>query len=125
VSDDRDEPLEGDIGPASVASSEDAASLKHAASPEETEGERESPDEELRRYELEREERRRRNNALAGRIAVLLTALLLAFLAYDGITNAVKAHDKGDSWIYPPGTVALACLLGLAGLGLWALRRRR
>jgi len=119
VTDDRDEPLEGDIGPASVASSKD-----------ETEGvpsedERESPAEELQRYEQEREERRRRNNALAGRVALILIALLLAFLAYDGVNNAVKAHDKGDSWLYPPGTVALVCLLGLAGLGIWALRRRR
>ncbi|MBO2447380.1 hypothetical protein J4573_09810 [Actinomadura barringtoniae] len=112
MTDDGDEPLEGDIGPASVA----------GGTPE---GERESRAEELERYEREREERRRRNNAVAGRVSVILIALLLAFLAYDGISNAVKAHDRGDAWLYPPGTVALVCLLGLAGLGAWALRRRR
>jgi hypothetical protein len=113
VTDDRDEPLEGDIGPASVAPSKDDV------------GERASAAEELRRYEMEREERRHRTNAVAGRVSLILIGLLLAFLAYDGITNAVKAHDRGESWIYPQGTVAAVCLVALAGLLLWAVRRRR
>lgn len=125
MTDDSDEPLEGDIGPASVASSKDERASTPSDDGKAEKVEREGQAEELQRYEQEREERRHRNNALAGRVALILIALLLAFLAYDGINNAVKAHDKGDSWLYPPGTVAMVCLLGLAGLGIWALRRRR
>jgi len=113
VTDDDADPLEGalegDIGPA----------------PGVGEGRRADQAEELRRYEAEREERRRRTNAVAGRLTLVLMAALLGFLAYDSITTAVKAHGRDDPWLYPPATIAALCLTGLAALGGWALRHRR
>ncbi|NVI89560.1 hypothetical protein [Actinomadura sp. BRA 177] len=102
------EPLDGDVGPASVAG---AAKVDAA--------------EELRRYEVEREARRRRTNAVSGRIAVAAAVLFLAFLIYDSVNTAVEAHSKGDDWIYPPAVVAAVCAAALAALLTWAWRRRR
>jgi protein-S-isoprenylcysteine O-methyltransferase Ste14 len=109
-----DEPLEGDIGPASTR-------------PEARRTAEAEADDQLR-YEAEREERRRRTNAVAGRLTLVLVAALLAFLAYDSITTAVEAHRLGDPWLYPPATIAAICLLALLALltlTAWAARRRR
>ncbi|MFB4312105.1 hypothetical protein [Actinomadura sp. GTD37] len=107
---DPDEPLDGDIGPAPVL--EPAAARADTAA-------------ELRRYEAEREERRRRTNAVSGRIAVAAAALFLGFLTYDSVNTAVEAHAKGDDWVYPPAVVAAVCTVALAALLTWAWRRRR
>ncbi|MFD0691867.1 hypothetical protein [Actinomadura fibrosa] len=121
--DDPDEPLEGDIGPAATgrpAGTRDAdpASAHNAsAAPAD-------PAEELRRYEAEREERRRRVNAASGRVALALAAALLAFLVYDSAHTAVEAHSKGDDWVYPPAVVGGICALALVVLLVWAARRR-
>jgi hypothetical protein len=108
-----DEPLEGDIGP--------APSSAAASAPEE---DRAALAEELRRYEAEREERRRHANAVAGRVVAVVVALLLGFLAYDSISTALEARRRDDPWVYPPATIAALCLLGLIILIAWALRRR-
>jgi hypothetical protein len=78
---------------------------------------------ELRRYEAEREVRRRRANAVSGRIAVVASAAFLAFLVYDSVHTAVQAHSRGDDWVYPPGVVAAVCAVALATLLTWAVRR--
>jgi len=108
-----DEPLDGDIGPA--AAPEPGAAEARAA----------DAAEELRRYEAEREARRRRTNAVSGRIAVVVAAVLLLFLIYDSVNTAVEAHARGDDWVYPPAVVAGVCAVALAALLTWALRRRR
>ncbi|WP_149261193.1 hypothetical protein [Actinomadura sp. K4S16] len=120
-----DEPLEGDIGPASGAAS--GAGSGPAARPGAPEAGRERTEaaEALRRFDAEREERRRGTDAVAGRIAVVLAALFLAFLTYDSARTAVEAHSRGDDWLYPPGVVGGACALGLIALLTWAWRRRR
>ncbi|MFG2085843.1 MULTISPECIES: hypothetical protein [unclassified Spirillospora] len=114
-----DEPLDGDIGPASGAAAAGTAASDTAASgaPEADAGE------ELRRYEAEREERRRRTNAVSGRVAVVVAALFLAFLTYDSVRTAVAARSKGDDWIYPPAVIAGICAIALATLVTWAARR--
>ncbi|MFA1543408.1 hypothetical protein [Actinomadura monticuli] len=119
MSQDPDEPLEGDIGPAAAREpgtargrAAEAAEAAEAAA-------------ELRRYEAEREARRRRTNAASGRIAVVVAALFLVFLIYDSVNTAVEAHARGDDWVYPPAVVAGVCALALAALLTWALRRRR
>ncbi|WP_067491580.1 hypothetical protein [Actinomadura hibisca] len=112
--DDADEPLEGDIGPAARARATEAPQAD----------EKPSAAEALRRYEAEREERRKRTNAVAGRVTLWLAALLLAFLTYDSAATAVEAHGKGDPWLYPPAAIAAACGLALIVLVGWALRRR-
>ncbi|MGK5550887.1 hypothetical protein ACSNOI_04670 [Actinomadura kijaniata] len=114
-----DEPLDGDIGPAATAVPGRSSPAGEAA------GKAEAAAEELRRYEAERAERRRRADAVAGRVAFWLTAALLAFLAYDSVATAVRAHGRGDGWLYPPATNAAIFALLLVGLLLWGLRRRR
>ncbi|WP_433476819.1 hypothetical protein ACQPZP_07035 [Spirillospora sp. CA-142024] len=109
-----DAPLEGDIGPASSPAAPGTATPT-----------RESAAEELRRYEAEREERRRRTNAVSGRIALIAAALFLAFLTYDSVNTATDAHSKGDDWLYPPATIAGVCTAALAALLTWAWYRRR
>ncbi|MFI0409874.1 hypothetical protein [Actinomadura sp. 3N508] len=109
MGEDRDEPLEGDIGPAAAPASRPGPPPDAAA--------------ESRRYEAEREERRRRTNAVAGRIAAVLAALFLVFLIYDSVTTAVAAHDKGDDWIYPPAVIAALCAIALVTLVARAVRR--
>ncbi len=113
-----DEPLDGDIGPAATA-------VPDRSSPAGEAGKAEAAAEELRRYEAERAERRRRADAVAGRVAFRLAAALLAFLAYDSVATAVRAHGRGDDWLYPPATNAAIFVLLLVGLLLWGLRRRR
>ncbi|GAA1890309.1 hypothetical protein [Actinomadura bangladeshensis] len=113
MSQDPDEPLDGDIGPASVR--EPGAVRADAA----------DAARELRRYAAEREERRRRTNAVSGRIAVAAAALLLAFLTYDSVRTAIEAHARGDDWVYPPAVIAGVCAAALAALLTWAWRRRR
>ncbi len=111
-----DEPLEGDIGPSAEAG---PAEVPRAAAARTAE---------LRRFEAEREERRRRANARAGAVAKWLAALLLAFLAQDSIRTAVEARSKGDPWLYPPAVLAAVFVAGLvllAVLALRSLRRRR
>ena len=107
-----DEPLDGDIGPA-----------PGAAPASGTTGRRRDAVEELRRYEAEREERRRRTNAVSGRIATVLAALLLAFLLYDSARTAVMARARGDDWIYPPLVIAVICAIALVTLLARSLRR--
>ncbi|SNT59592.1 hypothetical protein SAMN05443665_105324 [Actinomadura meyerae] len=114
MSRDPDEPLDGDIGPASVPETPAAAEAARADTAEE-----------LRRYEAEREERRRRTNAVSGRIAAIVAALLLGFLTYDSARTAIEARSRGDDWIYPPAVIAALCALALAGLLTWAWRRHR
>jgi cation transporter-like permease len=79
----------------------------------------------LRRYEREREERRRRANAISGRIAMAAVALLLGFLAYDSVGTALEARRRGDAWIYPPAVIAGVCLAALAALAAWGVAGRR
>lgn len=79
--------------------------------------------EELRRYEAEREERRRFVNAVSGRVAAVLTALFLGFLTYDSARTAVAAHARGDDWIYPPAVIGGICATALVTLVAWAVRR--
>lgn len=117
-----DEPLDGDIGPAAGTSSNTSADDRRAQARRE---EAARLAEELRRYERERELRRRRANALAGRVTAVLVALLLAFLAYDSVTTALEARERDDPWIYPPAVIAALCLAGLAALAVWAVRRSR
>lgn len=117
-----DEPLEGDIGPAAPPAGEAGAARAADAGTGTGSAERGAV-EELRRYEREREERRRRTNALAGRVAAVLAALLLAFLAYDSARTAVEARSRGDEWIYPPLVIALICTIALATLIARAVRR--
>ncbi|MDL4820450.1 hypothetical protein [Actinomadura opuntiae] len=109
MTEDPDEPLEGDIGP--------AAGAVRPAGPET------DPAEDMRRYAAEREERRRRTNALSGRVAAVLCAALLAYLTYDAVRAAIDHHAHGRNWIYPPGVVAAACAVTLAALLTWAVRR--
>lgn len=109
MSQDSDEPLDGDIGPAVVR--EPGAAKADAAA--------------LRRYAAEREERRRRTDAVSGRIAVVVAALLLAFLTYDSVRTAIEARSRGDDWVYPPAVIAGVCAVSLAALLTWAWRRRR
>ncbi|GAA4366021.1 hypothetical protein GCM10023088_12100 [Actinomadura verrucosospora] len=116
-----DEPLEGDIGPAAGAVS--GAGHGRAAAPALSEAAEAA--QALRRFDAEREERRRATNAVAGRIAVALAALLLAFLTYDSTATAVRAHSRGDAWIYPPAVVGGVCAAGLVALLTWGWRRRR
>ncbi|TDD27530.1 hypothetical protein E1287_34385 [Actinomadura sp. KC06] len=118
MGDDRDEPLDGDIGPSASAS-------RPTSSPDTASPGTASRDtaEELRRYEAEREERRRSANAVSGRIAVVIAALFLTFLIYDSVTTAVEAHDRGDDWIYPPAVIAAVCAIALVALVAWAVRR--
>ncbi|NDU74897.1 hypothetical protein GWI34_20030 [Actinomadura sp. DSM 109109] len=111
-----DEPLEGDIGPASGTAAAPAAPPRSEAAEARAA---------LRRFDAEREERRRATNAVAGRIAAAAAALFLAFLAYDSARTAVEAHARGDAWIYPPAVVGGACTAGLVALLTWAWRRRR
>ncbi|MFB4318944.1 hypothetical protein [Actinomadura sp. 21ATH] len=115
MTDDFDEPLEGDIGPAPAAAGGAGGAGPAAA----------DAGEELRRYEREREARRRRTNAVAGRIAAVFVALLLGFLAYDSIATAVEARRRGDPWVYPPAVVAGVCLAALAVLALWTVLAAR
>ncbi|GAA2131952.1 hypothetical protein [Actinomadura napierensis] len=109
MTEDPDEPLEGDIGP--------AAGAVRPAEPETDTAE------EMRRYAAEREERRRRANALSGRIAVALCAALLAYLTFDAVRAAIDHHAHGRAWIYPPGVVAAVCGVMLVALLTWAVRR--
>jgi hypothetical protein len=111
---DRDEPLEGDIGPASVPASAGAPAAPEIDAAEV-----------LRQAEAEREARRRRTNAVSGRIAAVLAAVLLAFLTYDSANTAVEAHSKGDNWLYPPATVAGICGAALIALLTWTWRHLR
>ncbi|MQY04284.1 hypothetical protein [Actinomadura macrotermitis] len=116
-----DEPLDGDIGPAAPAETAPAA---ETAAPVEAAATKAAVAEELRRYEAEREARRRRTNAIAGRVALWAAALLLAFLAFDSVRTALEARRKGDPWLYPPAVNAAICLFALLLIAGWALRRR-
>lgn len=111
VTEDPDEPLEGDIGP--------AARAVRPAEPEP------DPADEMRRYAAEREERRRRTNAVSGRVAAVLGAALLAFLTYDAVRAAVDDHAHGRDWIYPPGVVAAVCGVMLVALLTWVVHRTK
>ncbi|MFC5748683.1 hypothetical protein [Actinomadura rugatobispora] len=108
MTDDYDAPLDGDIGPAPTVGAT-----------------RPAPAEDLAHQEREREERRRRTNAVSGRLALAAVALLLAFLAYDSVTTALEARRRDDPWIYPPAVIAALCLAGLAVIAVWTLRRRK
>lgn len=110
---DGDEALDGDIGPAAGVGR--PARNSGAAGPD--------PAEELRRHEAEREERRRRTDAVSGRIATVLAALLLAFLLYDSARTAAAARSRGDDWIYPPLVIAVICAIALVTLLARSLRR--
>lgn len=116
-----DEPLEGDIGPAAGAVSPAAP----GPGPAPPVSEAAEAAQALSRFDAEREERRRATNAVAGRIAVALAALFLVFLTYDSTATAVRAHSRGDAWIYPPAVVGGACAAGLVALLTWGWRRRR
>lgn len=116
----QDEPLEGDIGPA-VSGRPDAAATGLGASYDFG-----SPKERraaLRRYEAEREERRRRVDAAAGRIAAMLVAALLAFMTFDSARTAVQAHERGDDWLFPPGVLAAVCGIAFVVVIARVLRR--
>jgi hypothetical protein len=47
-----------------------------------------------------------------------------ALLAYDSGGAALDAHRAGRPWLYP-AVVSAACVLCLAGMLVWAVRRRR
>ncbi|MDL4772687.1 MULTISPECIES: hypothetical protein [Thermomonosporaceae] len=125
-----DEPLEGDIGPAAhigraTAASDDPGVPGGSPTGGPTWDERRRAEaEELLRYEAERQERRRRANAVSGRIAFGIAAVLLAFLAYDSVRTATEAHTRGDDWVYPPAVNAGICGIALIVLAGWAIRRR-
>ncbi|WP_344906646.1 hypothetical protein [Actinomadura meridiana] len=85
--------------------------------------EREDEAAELRRYEAEREVRRRRANAVSGRVATVASAAFLAFLTYDSVRTAVQARSRGDDWVYPPAVIAAICAVALVTLLTWAVRR--
>ncbi|MFC4910780.1 hypothetical protein [Actinomadura gamaensis] len=122
-----DEPLEGDIGPsASVTAERRPPAAPSADVPAPDDARRVAA--EMRRLEAEREERRRRTNAVAGRVAFWLLSLFLAFLAYDSAETAHEARERGDDWVYPPAVNAVLCILGvllLVGFALWRRHRRR
>jgi hypothetical protein len=119
VTDDHDEPLEGDIGPAASASRPEPSARAEADAAADAA-------EQLRRYEIEREARRRRTNAVSGRVALAAVALLLGFLAYDSAATALEARRRGDPWVYPPAVIAGVCLAALAVMAvLTGLARRR
>jgi protein-S-isoprenylcysteine O-methyltransferase Ste14 len=119
-----DEPLEGDIGPAAKPASA-PASASTSASEQDEAARKAAAAEKIRRYEEERQASRERINAASARIAQVIVAVLLAFLAYDSFAMAVRAHDRGDPWLYPPATIGVLCLVGLVTLFLWTRRRRR
>lgn len=81
-------------------------------------------DAELLRYERERQERKRRRDRVAGRILAWAMAAAFALLAYDSGRAALDAHRAGRPWAYP-AAVSAFCVLCLAGLVAWAVRRRR
>ncbi len=133
VSDERplhqDEPLEGDIGPASGGpdtATRDPATRDPARTGLGASYDFGSPRDRraaLRRYEAEREERRRRVDAASGRIAAMLVAALLAFMTFDSARTAVQARERGDEWLFPPGILAAVC--GIAFLIVIARVLRR
>ncbi|TDD83123.1 hypothetical protein [Actinomadura rubrisoli] len=121
--DDPEEPLEGDIGPASTGRPADTPGAAEGPGATSADAVRERR-REFERYERERDERRRRANAMSGRIALAMASVLLAFLTYDSVSTAVEAHAKGDDWIYPPAVIAGVCATALVVVLVWALRRR-
>lgn len=121
MSQEPDEPLDGDIGPASAPAPASGA----GPAPADAGAVKADAAEELRQYEAERQERRRHTNAVSGRIAVALAALFLGFLTYDSVRTAVEARSRGDDWVYPPAVIAAVCALALVALLTWAWRRRR
>ncbi|MEV5825161.1 hypothetical protein AB0L25_06245 [Spirillospora sp. NPDC052242] len=102
----QDEPLEGDIGPAASRRPDAPATGLGASYDFGSPKDRRAA---LRRYEAEREERRRRVDAASGRIASMLVAALLAFMTFDSARTAVQAHERGDDWLFPPGVLAAVC----------------
>ncbi|TYK49676.1 hypothetical protein [Actinomadura decatromicini] len=80
---------------------------------------------ETERYEAEREARRREVNALSGRVAIVLVALFLAFLTYDSARTALRAHARGDDWIYPPAVIGGICAAALVALVTWVAHRAK
>jgi hypothetical protein len=74
--------------------------------------------------ERAREERVRRRDQISRTIVAWVMAGALALLSYDSAGAALDARRAGRPWVYPM-VIALVCLLGLAGLGVRAVRRRR
>ena len=117
----QDEPLEGDIGPAAAA--DGAAGPGTALGASYDFGSPKERRAALRRYEAEREERRRRTDAVSGRIATMLLGVLLAFMTFDSGRTALEAHERGDDWLFPPGALAIACGIALVVIIVRVLRR--
>ncbi|MFD0902040.1 hypothetical protein [Actinomadura sediminis] len=116
----QDEPLEGDIGPAAPGGPGTATTGLGASYDFGSPKERRAA---LRRYEAEREERRRRVDAASGRIASMLVAALLAFMTFDSGRTAVQAHARGDDWLFPPGVLAAVCGIAFVVVIARVLRR--
>jgi hypothetical protein len=71
-----------------------------------------------------REERARQRDQVSRTIVAWVMAGALALLSYDSGGAALDARRDGRPWLYPAG-ISLVCLLGLVGLGVRAVRRRR
>ena len=74
--------------------------------------------------ERAREERARRRDQISRTIVAWVMAGALALLSYDSAGAALDARRSGRPWPYPAG-ISLVCFLGLVGLGVRAVRRRR
>jgi hypothetical protein len=74
--------------------------------------------------ERAREERARRRDQISRTIVAWVMAAALALLSYDSAGAALDARRSGRPWLYPAG-ISVVCFLGLVGLGVRAVRRRR
>jgi hypothetical protein len=74
--------------------------------------------------ERAREERVRQRDQVSRTIVAWVMAGALALLSYDSAGAALYARRAGRPWLYPAG-ISVVCFLGLVGLGVLAVRRRR
>ena len=74
--------------------------------------------------ERAREERARRRDQISRTIVAWVMAGALALLSYDSAGAALDARRAGRPWLYPAG-ISAVCFLGLVGLVVRAVRRRR
>lgn len=76
------------------------------------------------RYEVEREARRRRRDAVARPVVGAFAAVALCFLAYDSLGALGDARGAGEPWVWN-AVIAGACLVGVAVLAVLGWRRLR
>ncbi|SEG92350.1 hypothetical protein SAMN04489712_13324 [Thermomonospora echinospora] len=81
---------------------------------------------ELRRYEAEREDKRRRRDSASRKAVAWIVAVALAFLLYDSGGALARGTSEDGPWTAHAVLAGLAALglLGLLVAGIRALRRR-